>query len=96
MLLGLTVIAVVFYSSCFYLGNEETHNELKEVIIKSLVLRTLGFAMLGIPTTIAITIIELLANKKDNKNYIILKKLNLVVSIILAASLIGSTIFFFM
>ena len=95
-LLILTTLAVIFYSSCFYLGNEETHNELKQELVKNLFVRTVGFAMLGLPTTFIIAIIEFYGIENDDKKYrILLRKINLISSIILFASLIGSAIFFF-
>jgi len=96
LLLCLTALAVAFYSSWFFLGNEETHNKLKQELAKNLFVRTFGFAMLGLPTTFVITIIEFYGIKNDEKKYrILLKKINLVISITLFASFIGSVKFFF-
>lgn len=96
LLLGLTALAVVFYSSWFFLGNEETHNDLKQELAKNLFVRTIGFAMLSLPTTFVIAIIEFYGIRNDEKKYrILLKKINLVISITLFASFIGSVIFFF-
>lgn len=95
-LICLTALAVIFYSSWFFLGNEETHNELKQELAKNLFIRTVGFAMLGLPTTFVITIVEFYGIKNNNKKYrILLKKINLIISIILFASFIGSVIFYF-
>jgi|GEM_PF-5188955 len=96
ILLILTVLVLIIYSSWFFLGNVEIHIELKQELAKNLILRTVGFAMLGIPTTILITIIELFGIKNEKGKYrLVIKKLNLVISIILVASFVGSIIFFF-
>ena len=95
LLLCLTASAVIFYSSWFFLGNEEAYNNLKQEFAKNLFVRTFGFSILGLPTIFIITIIEFYGIKSDEKKYrIILKKLSLVISIILFASFIGSVIFF--
>ena len=95
-LLCLTAFSVIFYSSWFFLGNEETHNKLKQEFIKNLVYRTVGFTILGLPTIFLITLIEYYGIKNVDKKYrILLKKLNLIISVILLASFLGSAMFFF-
>jgi hypothetical protein len=97
IILGLTAIAIIFYSSWFYLGTEETFNNLKDDLLVNLTLRTLVFSMFGIPTTIIITIIEYFGVKKESNKYRkLIRKFVLVVSTIFISSLLGNIIFYCM
>ena len=95
IVLGSTALVILFYSSWFYLGTEETYNELKEERFKNLILRACAFAILGTPSIVLIMIIERFAHKRKKDGYgLLLKKLGLTTCIIVLASILRSVLFF--
>ena len=94
VILLLTVTALIFYSSWFFLGSEESYNNLKDELLKSLVLRAATFSLIATPSVIIISIIEYFQFLEPNRILKLLKKVSIVIAVLVLSSLIGNIIFF--
>jgi len=94
VILALTCAVIIFYSSWFWLGTKESFDALMDQLILNYLCRAFWFSLLGLPSLVVISIVELVSSQEKNIFIEVNRKTMIAAVALFVASLLGCFVFF--